>query len=246
MVTAAHVVEPILPGARDSYINLGQFYDNARLEKRRSALNELTGRYKNAYKDAYNYLAAAGALKAISTDRASDEIIGDAVNNCLSILPVSAADYGEKRRCFIDAFCGDGRLSLLKNFENWNIFTINASETDGSRVLSILSNTLADNSFNTFIAYSSFATDLIRHLIIPCHKFVFTLERIPECTCVAAISYSNNSAKQICQHDNLILCAKEMLAAAKCAHDALEEVYNPCVDFTAIQAEARKHINAIL
>ena len=209
-------------------------------------LYELTNRYKRAYKDAYSYLAAAGTLKPISTDRASDDIIGDAVNNCLSLLPASAADYGEKRRCFIDAFCGDGRLSLVKNFENWNIFTINASETDGSHILKIISNTLSDNSYNTFIAYSPFAPDLIRHLIIPCHKLIFTLDRIPECTCAAAIAYSKNSGKQICQHDNLILCAEELLAAAKSAHDALEEVYNPCVDFSAIHAEAGKQINAIL
>lgn len=246
MGTAAHVVEPILPGARDSYIDLGRFYDSARLEKRRSELLELTKRYKNAYASAYNYLAAAGALKLSKGVNSAKENIRGAAENCMALLPAAVPGAGAVRHCFIDAFCGKGHISLLESFEGWRIYTISASETDGGAVLEILRDALTDNACGVFCAYSPLAPDMLRHIIIPGHRTIFTLERVPECACAAALSYAKTADKLRRMHDDLLLCAEELLAAAKLAHDALEEVYNPCVDFGGIHVEANKHINTIL
>ena len=246
MVTAAHVVEPILPGGRDSYVNLGNFYDSARLEKRRAELLEFTSRYKSAYKNAYKFLAAAGSLNMDSSNTGSKDAISNAVNNCLSILPVSVDTNPKTRHCFVDAFYSKGNLSLLENFENWKFFNINASDSAGDIVLKELSRILAENCCGIFCAYSPFTPNMMRHLIIPCHKIIFTLDKVPGYLCAAAISQPK-IPPQICDlHDRLIASSTEMMAMAKSAHDTLEEIYNPCVDFTGIYAEARKHIASIL
>ena len=63
--TAPHALDPILPGARDEIINLGQFWDAPRLagqEERIRALGEEKGA---AYRRAYAYLAAAGEVDRV-------------------------------------------------------------------------------------------------------------------------------------------------------------------------------------
>lgn len=239
-------MEPILPGARDSYIDLGRFYDSARLEKRRSELMELTRRYKRCYAAAYDYMTAAGVLKRSFAQNAAKENIKEAVENCMALLPAAVPGAGAIRHCFIDAFCGKGQISLLDTFEGWRIYTVSASEYDGSAVLQKLSMQLEENAYGVFCAHSPLNTDMLRHIIIPCHKTIFTLERVSECVCAAALSYAKTDDKLSRRYSDLMLCAEEMLALAKREHDALEEVYNPCVDFAGIHCEAQRHINAIL
>ena len=239
-------MEPILAGARDSYIDLGRFYDTARLEKRRSELLELTRRYKRSYAAAYDYMAAAGVLKGNKEPNAAKENIDVAVRNCMELLPAAVPGAGATRHCFIDAFCGKGQISLLNTFDGWRIYTISVSEDDGSAVLQKLSMQLEENAYGVFCAHSPLNTDMLRHIIIPSHKIIFTLERVPECACAAALSYAKDDDKLSRMYGELMCCAEEMLALAKREHDALEEVYNPCVDFAGIHGEAQRHINTIL
>lgn len=207
---------------------------------------ELTRRYKRSYAAAYDYLAAAGVLKRSIWPSAAGENINEAVENCLALLPAAAPGAGAVRHCFIDAFCGKGQISLLDSFDGWRVYTISASETDGSAVLQKLGMQLANNAYSAFFAHSPLMPDMLRHIIIPCLKTIFTLDRAPECACAAALSYAKANDKFVSIHDELILNAKEMLALAKRDHDALEEVYNPCVDFAGIHCEAQRHINAIM
>lgn len=207
---------------------------------------ELTRRYKRSYAAAYDYLAAAGVLKRSIWPSAAGENINEAVENCLALLPAAVPGAGVIRQCFIDAFCGKGQISLLGSFDGWRKYTISASEADGSTVLQKLSMQLEENAYGVFCAHSPLNTDMLRHIIIPSHKIIFTLERVPECVCAAALSYAKANDKLSRRHDELMLCAEEMLAFAKRDHDALEEVYNPCVDFAGIHCEAQRHINTIL
>lgn len=65
--TAPHVREPVLPGARDEIINLGEFWDAARLAGDGDRIRTLGERKAAAYSRAYAYLAAAGEV-----DKAAD------------------------------------------------------------------------------------------------------------------------------------------------------------------------------
>ena len=236
----------MLPGARDSYIDLGRFYDAARLEKRRAELTELTRRYKNAYVSAYGYLSAAGALNLSASRRASDELVDTASKNCAALLPVSAPESGAARKCFIDAVCCKGQISLWEEFGDWRIYTISASPADGDAVLRRLGMTLSANKYGVTCCPSPLEPSLLQHILIPTHKTLFTLARREHSPCAAALSVEKPDERLFEHHDALLGSALEMLALAKRSHDALEEVYNPCVDFGGIYAEAKKHIDTIL
>lgn len=63
--TAPHVYEPRLPGAREEIVDLGAFWDAARLEADRAEIEALNQRKGEAYRRAYRYLAGAGEMLAV-------------------------------------------------------------------------------------------------------------------------------------------------------------------------------------
>ena len=56
--TAPHVQEAAYPGAAGLYLDLGQFYDRAALQKKRDEILALNAQYKTLYHEAYRLLSA--------------------------------------------------------------------------------------------------------------------------------------------------------------------------------------------
>jgi len=61
--TAPHVYEPRLPGAREEIVNLGSFWDAARLERDLEEIESIHQRKSEAYRRAYRYLAGVGEMQ---------------------------------------------------------------------------------------------------------------------------------------------------------------------------------------
>ena len=60
--TAPHVVDPINPGAVDSIIHLGDYWNEDGIRENREALISNNERIKSVFSRVYNYLAAAGKM----------------------------------------------------------------------------------------------------------------------------------------------------------------------------------------
>lgn len=60
--TSPHVVDPVNPGAVDSIVHLGDFWDGEALKKCKSHVLESGSKIKSWFGSAYCYLAAAGSL----------------------------------------------------------------------------------------------------------------------------------------------------------------------------------------
>ena len=63
--TAPHVREPSLPGARDEIVNLGEFWNSARLAGERARIRRLANGKSAAYENAYAYLRAVGEAERV-------------------------------------------------------------------------------------------------------------------------------------------------------------------------------------
>ncbi len=74
--TAPHVAEPVIPGAREELVNLGAFWDSARLAAAGEDIRRLGAAKSAAYTRAYAYLAAAGRLDAVA-----DALVAPAVRD---------------------------------------------------------------------------------------------------------------------------------------------------------------------
>ncbi|MBQ8311219.1 MAG: hypothetical protein IJX80_09445 [Clostridia bacterium] len=62
--TAPHVYEPSCPGAREELVNLGDFWNAELLIERKEEIEALNRAKKEAYRQAYRYLAGLGEMNA--------------------------------------------------------------------------------------------------------------------------------------------------------------------------------------
>ncbi len=240
--TAAHVVEPRLPGARDSYIDLGRYYDAARLEKRARELNELSARCSAAFKSAYSLLSAAGSLTERSSDTPDKEISG-AAEECAALLECGKSDSPAQKRVFLNAFSCEGKIFLSGTMHSLcgEVYSINASARDAGRILRKLSEKASSAGLSAVICPSPLDPSLISHLMLPGCGVAFTSEPGAAGKQLLSIAKSE-TAEHIELYDALMGAAEKALVRAKKAHDMLEEIYNPCVDFEGVYAEAEAHI----
>lgn len=207
---------------------------------------EVNSTYKNAYRRAYEYLAAAGTIAEYKANTASEESIHNAAENCAALVPAPAISYCQIRHCFMDALCGNGRVSLLNELGGWRVYSIKASPSDGSAVLKVLGSLLIKNSHSLFFCHCPFFPDMLRHLLIPGCKIIFTCTRPEISVCAAALDCSKSNETAYKAYTDLLEISRKELSLAKSKHDALEAMYNPYVDFSAVQDEALKHINTLL
>ena len=237
------MVEPTLPGARELYLDLGRFYDANRLEKRREELRELTRRYQAAYREAYAFLAAAGALEAPETPLSPAEVYA-ASERCLSLLPAAAPEAGGTRSVFLDAFCCEGRVSLTEQLSAWRRLALQGGPDAVSRVLEAAAKVLAKNRFPVVLCPDPLQPALLRRLLIPTLQTVFSANEGEETVLTLPEPQTNAAAEA--ERARLLELAGAALREARRQHDALEEVYNPCVDFAGVYAEADRQIYTIL
>ncbi len=244
--TAAHVVEPRLPGARDLYIDLGRFYDSARLEKRAKELKELGKRCSDSYASAYSLLSAAGRLKRNSGDTPESDIV-EAAEACLSLLTDAKKAEGGSRHVFLNAFSANGRVFLSDTLHSLcgKVYGINASASDASRVLQRIARSAESTGFNVIVCRSPLDPSLALHLIIPACGIAFTSEPGSARNQLIRLGGCFRGEEHIELYEALLGAAEKMLAKAKKTHDLLEEIYNPCVDFEGVYAEAETHIKAL-
>lgn len=62
--TAPHLFEPLIPGAREDIVNLGQFWNSEALAARRAEIEQLGREKGEAYRRAYRYLNGFGDMRA--------------------------------------------------------------------------------------------------------------------------------------------------------------------------------------
>lgn len=243
MGTAAHAAEPTLPGARESYLDLGRFYDALRLEKRREELAALTGRYKAAYRRAYACLAAAGALEPEEAPLFYGETEAAAAR-CLALLPAAAPEAGGKRTLFLEAFSRRGMLSLMEQLSSWQRRNLSGGPAAVSAVLNRVADRLGQSGFSTVCCRDPLRPALTKDLLIPTLRYAFLRTSREEAFLALPLPETHEALAR--EQDALLSLAAEAIGEAGRVHDKLEEVYNPCVDFAGVYEEAEKHIHTIL
>lgn len=77
--TAPHVYEPLRIGVREEIVNLGAFWDRAKLVQRRDEIETLSAQKSAAYRRAYRYLASIGELLALRDDLVAPFVRRDAI-----------------------------------------------------------------------------------------------------------------------------------------------------------------------
>lgn len=259
--TAPHIIEPACPGAVDRYLDLGRHYDFAALAPRREAISACMAENSACYRRCYRCLAAAGTLEQNTRELLlSPELTARLQKRARGILSRELKqDGGEEGRIlrrFLSAVTCLGELTL------WDTVTANCSrvyELQDSfslahEMLPLMADAFAARGYDAVLCPHPMCTDRMAHLLVPALSLAFvtsTAEQICparpyrrlhlDALVTGSEGWKDLRARVRFSHRVALSLKEEALQAlrdAKNAHDRLESLYNPYVDFDGVRQDA--------
>ena len=261
--TAPHVVEPQYPAAVDRYVNLGEFYDITAAKTARTEVIRHTKAVSAAYQRAYRALSAArqvednaAALMAggLDTDkllRRTDGIIGREIHGKGAGGP--------------DAFRFLGSLTCkgpVWRFDTVADLCYQLQDSFGfaAPMLEQIRAAARSRGYRAIVCPDPEHMDRIQHLLLPDLELAFvtsregmvydgpTYRRVRLDAMLPGAYYKQYKSRlkfvrrvvEVLREDGL-----EALREAKTAHDALEAVYTPYVDFKGVDACTARELERI-
>ena len=266
--TSPHVVEAGCPGAAETYVDLSRFYDRAALQSVRNDLLTVTAEYKGHYRKAYRSLAAAGALnRSLMEESDGAELRQRLEKRAAGIitreLKGGSGGSGRCDRRFLSALTHQGPVHL------WDTVTAQAgrvyelADTFGGahHLLTPLLTAARSAGHDCVVCPDPMAPDRLAHLIIPGLSLAFVTSssdapwphrayRRLRLDAMLPVKEQQERRPQLRftrkVADALMTDAVAGLAAAKEAHDRLEQIYNPHVDFDGVYSTADRLAAEIL
>lgn len=254
--TAPHVLEPRYPAAVERYVDLGRFYDLTAAKREREAVIRHTKANHAAYARAYHHLKAArqveldtvaAARKTMDWRRADRRTAG-----------MIAREFRRKgSECGATAYRFLG--SITYRGYRWRFDSVDAlcpkvyeladSHELAGGMLQRLHDVACGNGWNTIVCPSPEEPSRIEHLLVPGLGLAFVTSK-PDMEYegkpfrrirLDAMTQPDNRARLRFETRMAHLLREEAILAlqeAKEAHDQLEAVYNPYVDFDGVRALA--------
>lgn len=264
--TSPHIVDPINPGAVDSIIHLGDFWDEEGIRKNRDALISNNDRIKSIFARAYNYLAAAGkmydnissiyesAIKDAEIYKISARIIGTELAH-KEISP----EQGDIKKYFASAITPNGFENYLQTLLNGfkRIYLIKSPVGISSeRMLNLFMESALYRGFEVEGYYCPMKPSTkIEHLLIPELSIAFVTSNkyhtidertlngdvitidLHDVICYEDIEYQKEILNDsLKKMEELLNKGIDCLRHAKMEHDSLESYYIPNMDFMKIEA----------
>lgn len=255
--TAPHIVDPKLPGAADSILNLGVFLDEGALMKQKADIILLTQTISTNFSQAYYYLASALPLRdhstAILRSLTDEAELMRTFGIWLDTITAyrSPAKPGQSRSMFASAITPQGCINYLDTLIMPRIWRISGEwGTDGHRILSILWYASLMRGLDVEAMYCPLQPDRLEHLFVPTlgllittenkyHSLVYQaertinfddiMERQPSATEKNSLQFNSE------QFDLLLKTACMSLRRAKDLHDELEAIYIPNMNFEGVE-----------
>lgn len=228
--TSPHAYDPLLPGARDILLNLGEFLDCDALSGDASQLEELRARTAECFRNAYAYLTAAEAI------RSAMRPTGDfrkPENDLRALLPIEKHSGGRERRFFLGAHTCKGYVSFAGDFARESTVRVTCP-FGGSldALLRALGTEARARGLDVVYFLDPLSPEAYAQLYLPQLPLFITGERTP-----AARVYDGLFDDSPCappEYEAVLNRAYGCLRAAKALHDETEARYIPRMDFSAL------------
>lgn len=264
--TAPHVLEPPRPGAGGFYVNLGECCDAAGLRDAGPELEELTAVSRREYERAYRFLAAAGEMDdeaRIAGEEAAEAVRRRAEGVAAREFGKRAARPGRARLRYLDAISCQGRLTLWDTVRSLcaRVWTLDRDLGLASPMVETLRDRALEAGLDVIFCPDPLSPGRAAHLLVPGLSLAFVSsgrqrpypekpERHLRLDAHAGPETGRAARQQArkarASADALTDDAVERLAEAKRAHDELERLYHPHVDFSAVYARAEDLAEEIL
>ena len=252
--TAPHVVEPVCPGAVESYLDLGQCYDRAALRPLRGELTGCMAGYRECYRRAYRCLGAAAEIRrdmraGLDTPQLRQRLARRARGIAGREFPRTGGAPGGVRQRFLGAVTHRGPLCLFGTAaaQCGRIYELSDGYGMGHELLSCLLSAGTAAGHDAVACPSPMEPDRLEHLIFPGLSLCF-LTSSPELPYPGERPYRRLRLDAMADPElvrqqrprlrfarkvsaSLVDEAVSSLAQAKAMHDELEGLYHPHVDF---------------
>ena len=248
--TAPHRMDPAYPGATGHYVDLGAGYDRKALFPLRGEVVAATECYQACYPQAYRrFQAAAESLRRGHVPFHTDEAVEKTKKRAAALLEKEAGkgkrSRGISSRRFLGALTCQGRLLLEDT----------AAALCGSRyqirddcgladlLLRELETGFLERGFDVIACPDPLEPERLAHLLVPERNAAFLTGpvQLPDCRTIRTESLAEKAVWQenrgllrlsVRVAEELIAEGIGYLAQAKAAHDELEDLYHPHVDFS--------------
>ena len=255
--TSPHVIEPKYPGVSEILINLGEYWDNDKIEKGRDHIITLTDCNKSLHRRASRYISAAGAAvnenDRIFATMINIEKVDNFVTRFISRNISCDNSVGNEKKRFISGFTPKGYNPLFDTVQTMcdKIFTVTDEYGAVSGILIEKLRRYALSSGADIIT----CLNPLSPLCYPSH-IIFEKEKIGFFTSNSAMNFKHLSDKNInfsrfVDHelfthrknriqfnkkaaDSFITEAFCVLEKAKSVHDELESYYIQAMDFESM------------
>ena len=260
--TSPHVIEPKFPGACETIINTGEFWDSERLFERGDEIRTLTLENSLHHRRSSAYLSAAGKLfsenrRLLSQYLNSDKIYSYAVRFVNRELPKISDCPGKKKRRFLSAISPDGRVFLSDTVKKQAYRIIGVEDEYGaasSLLIDRIGELAVKRGYDVFFCYCPMSPKgECEHIIIPKagialiserknHKTNFRYDRVihsKRFLCEGSETHKKRLAFNRKMQNALIDESINCLRKAREVHDNLEKIYIESMDFTALSQLAQ-------
>ncbi len=258
--TSPHTMDVKYPCVRESIINLGEFWDSAKLIPHKKEIIHLTDKKSGHYKNAYKALSAAGEAEDIIKDSTNKNLNRKKLEDVAFKLFEKAFNgkKGDMRRIFCSAFTSKGTKTLHSFGKVGTLCRISGKAS--FELLKAIELIARECEAETIISVCSFDIKRTDSIFFPESGFLFTNLASPPCesakeeksisTSRLIQSASTGTAKaRISTLDKLIkeLKSEAMaeLSEAKATHNEIEKIYIPSMNFDLMNEYTQKLISNI-
>lgn len=266
--TSPHALEPTYAVACERYVDLTCFYDVERAKKKRTELMALTDAYRAHYRDAYHVLRAADEVGAERRESLYAHMNFAKLNRRMRSIAArelkgKCAESGSVDNVFLGGMTHKGELCRFDTVEALcpRIYELRDSAGLANGALQMLSAMAAEAGERVLACRNPDRPAELQHLLLPERgvAFVTSNERITyggeayrrirlDAMAEEMIGRAEKAKLRFLRRveRELRTEAVEKLADAKRAHDALEGVCNPLVDFDGVYDLAHKEAQRLL
>ncbi len=264
--TSPHVLEPDYTVANERYVDLTRFYDVAAVKASRARIVAYSDEYRAAYASAYRLLRAAGALfserRALVRAATDTERLERRFDGILRRELRGASERkGRVDRAFLGGLTHRGELCRFDAARALCPRVYELADDWGLAAASLerLCAAATEAGCDVLLCPNPDRPREAMHLLVPSRgvAFVTSTARVPypekpyrrlRVDALASLTRAQRASLRFTGRIERALRseAEEALRHAKRAHDALEAVYNPCVNFGGVYALAAEEAQRLL
>lgn len=266
--TAPHIVEPQCPGVVERYIDLSGFYDRVGLQPMKEQIMAAAAEYQGHYKRVYRCLGAAGELRRdmnelLATELIQQKLAKRAAGIIGRELKKPGSGTGQAQQRFISAITHKGPVVLWDTVDAQadRVYELADSYGLAHHLLNPILTAALAAGHQAVACPDPMAPDRLAHLIFPGLSLAFVTST-PELPWphrayrrlrldAMADGETYRAAKPRLRFTKRVASALmdegvAGLAQAKAAHDHLERLYNPYVDFDKVAETADRTAGEVL